>query len=160
MKWTPGHERIPDNWYKRHPLDPWTLADIGISTAQQCAAYPLNCQVGGNTGTVNSFSGVNLGDITGGFINFAEDLNDPKKMGCFIAQAVQADTPSFLSKLLGGAVLNAALDAVNTRLVPALQPLKDLGGGCQGVPAGRSMFDYGINFPGATLETEGPRSGL
>jgi hypothetical protein len=155
-----GYERIPDNWYKRHPLDPWTLADIGISTAQQCAAYPQNCQVGGNTGTVNSFSGVNAGNITGGFLQTFEDLSDPAKTGCFIAQAVQADTPSFLSKVLGGAALQAALAAVDTRLIPSLEPLKALGGGCVGVPAGRSMFEYGINFPGANFETEGPRSGL
>jgi hypothetical protein len=74
---------------------------------------------------------------------------------------VQADTPSFLSKLLGnGPALQAALAAVDTKLIPSLQPLKDLGGGCQGLPAGRSMFDYGINFPGANSETSGPRSGL
>jgi len=155
-----GHERIPDNWYKRHPLDPWTLSDIGISTAQQCASYPENCQVGGNTGKVNSFSGVNAGDITGGLINSFTDLSDPAKMGCFIAQAVQADTPSFLSKLLGnGPLLQTALDAATTKLFPTLEPLKALGGGCQGLPAGRSMYDYGINFPGANQPDEGPRSG-
>jgi hypothetical protein len=154
-----GYERIPDNWYKRHPLDPWTLADIAVSTAQQCAAYPSNCQVGGNTGTVNSFSGVDAGDITGGLIQTFADLSDPAKTGCFIAQAVQADTPSFLSKVLGGAALQAALKAVDLRLVPALEPLKAVGGGCVGVPVGKSMFEYGINFPGANLETEGPRSG-
>jgi hypothetical protein len=154
-----GYERIPDNWYKRHPLDPWTLADIAVSTAQQCAAYPSNCQVGGNTGTVNSFSGVDAGDITGGLIQTFEDLSDPAKTGCFIAQAVQADTPSFLSKVLGGAALQAALAAVDLRLIPALEPLKAVGGGCVGVPPGKSMFEYGINFPGANLETEGPRPG-
>jgi hypothetical protein len=102
---------------------------------------------------------VNLGDITGGFINTVEDLGDPAKTGCFIAQAVQADTPSLLSKVLGGAALQAALAAVEQRLGPALKPLRDLGGGCQGVPEGRSMFEYGINFPGASFETEGPRPG-
>lgn len=155
-----GYERIPDNWYKRHPLDPWTLADIGISTAQQCAAYPSNCKVGGNTGTVNSFSGVNAGDITGGFLQTFADLSDPAKTGCFIAQAVEADTPSFLSKVLGGAALQAALAAVDTRLIPSLAPLKQLGGGCVGVPAGKSIFEYGTNFPGANFDTEGPRSGM
>jgi hypothetical protein len=153
-----GYERIPDNWYKRHPLDPWTLADIGLSTAQQCAAYPSNCQVGGNLGTVNSFTGVDAGDITGGLINSFSELSDPAKAGCFIAQSVQADTPSFLSKLLGnGPALQAALAAVDTKLIPSLEPLKALGGGCQGLPAGRSMFDYGINFPGANQPSEGSR---
>jgi hypothetical protein len=68
LVYTYGHERIPNNWYRRADDDPWTLADILISTGQQCLAYPSNCQVGGNTGEVDSFSGVDLGDITGGLI--------------------------------------------------------------------------------------------
>lgn len=50
LQYTYGHERIPENFYKRAPDDAWTLTDILISTAQQCEAYPSNCQVGGNTG--------------------------------------------------------------------------------------------------------------
>jgi hypothetical protein len=80
LVFTYGHERIPDNWYRRADDDAWTLVDIGISTAQQCASYPSNCAVGGNTGTVNSFSGVDLGDITGGFINSVTDLSDPARL--------------------------------------------------------------------------------
>jgi hypothetical protein len=153
-----GYERIPDNWYKRHPLDPWTLADILTSTAQQCLAYPGNCQVGGNTGTVNSFQGFDLGDITGGLINTSQDLEDPAKLGCFLAQAIQADTPSSLSKLLGGAALNKALAAASSSLSSAFEPLKEITGGCVGVPAGKSVFDYGTNFPGASSPDEGPRN--
>jgi len=25
LKWTPGHERIPDNWYRRNALDPYGI---------------------------------------------------------------------------------------------------------------------------------------
>ncbi|KAI7579918.1 hypothetical protein KC346_g19072, partial [Hortaea werneckii] len=131
-----------------------TLSDILISTAQQCASYPSACQVGGNTGEVNSFSGVNVGDLSGGLINSVEDLSDPARMGCFIRQALQADVPSFLDKVFNGATLNTLLGLVDTMLTPALQGL----GACEGIPAGRSMFEYGSEYPGAKLVQEGQRN--
>lgn len=154
LVYTYGHERIPDNWYKRAPADAWTLADILISTAQQCAAYPTNCQVGGNTGTVNSFTGVDLGDISGGLINTVTDLADPEKLGCFISQAIQADVPSFLDNVVEGAALELAQSAILTTLVPALAGL----GECPGLPAGKSVFVYGAEFPGAQFASSGPRA--
>jgi hypothetical protein len=98
--------------YKRSTEDPWTLSDIGVSTAQQCESYPPSCLVGGNTGTVNSFAGVDLGDISGGFINSVTDLSDPTKLGCFIQQMIIADTPSSLSEVLEGAALISAIGVI------------------------------------------------
>ena len=154
LKYTFGSERIPDNWYKRSEQDPWTLTDILVSTSQQCASYPSNCQVGGNTGTVNSFSGVDLGDISGGFINAATDLQDPQRLGCFISQTIQADTPSFLSGVFNGALLSQATGMIQTKLLPALAGLGD----CPNVPAGKAQGEWDAKFPGANGPTEGPRS--
>lgn len=144
LVYTYGSERIPDNWYKRADDDAWTLADIVFSTAQQCLAYPTNCQVGGNTGTVNSFSGVDLGDISGGLVNGASDLSDPQRLGCFISQAIQADVPSFLDNVFNGAVLQSVLGMIDTTLVPALRGLGD----CPNLPKGRTVMDYGATYPG------------
>ncbi|KAK3633208.1 hypothetical protein LTR56_014060 [Elasticomyces elasticus] len=156
LVYTYGHERIPDNWYKRADADAWTLADIVVSTAQQCAAFPSNCQVGGNTGTVNSFSGFDLGDLTGGFITAAEELQDPAKMGCFISQNLQAEVPGFLDKTFNGAALTEVLGMIPTTFLPGIAGL----GACSGIPAGRSVADYGSQYPGAQIESSGPRSGL
>lgn len=144
----------PCSWYKRAADDAWTLADILISTAQQCASYPTNCQVGGNTGTVNSFSGVDLGDITGGLINSVDDLSDPAKLGCFLSQAIQADVPSFLDNVFEGAALASAQSAIATTLLPALAGL----GACPNLPAGKSVFVYGAQFPGAQFASSGSRN--
>ncbi|WPG98725.1 Cloroperoxidase [Acrodontium crateriforme] len=154
LVYTYGYERIPDNWYKRGDDDMWDTADIAISTAQQCASYPTNCQVGGNTGKVNSFSGVDLGDITGGFINSVEDLSDPAKMGCFISQAIQADVPSFLDHVFEGSLLSQATALIPTTLVPALVSL----GECPNLPQGKSVFAYGEGYPGAQFPSEGNRN--
>lgn len=154
LVFTYGHERIPDNWYRRADDDAWTLDDILMSTAQQCASYPANCQVGGNTGTVNSFSGVDLGDISGGLVNSVTDLSDPVRMGCFISQAIQADVPSFLDNVFNGAALAAVTALIPTMLLPALAPL----GACPNLPPGKSVQQYGAKYPGAQFPSTGPRS--
>lgn len=159
LVFTYGSEKIPDNWYKRGADDAWTLTDIVVSTAQQCASYPSNCQVGGNTGEVNSFSGVNVGDISGGFINTVEDLSDPRRMGCFIGQAIQADVPSFLDNAFNGILLSQAKALIPTVLNPVLGKLTENLGGCPNLPPGRSVLQYGSVYPGAKPMFEGPRSG-
>lgn len=156
LVYTYGHERIPDNWYKRADDDAWTLADILISTSQQCVSYPLNCQVGGNTGEVNSFSGVDLGDISGGLVNSVEDLSDSNRLGCFLSQAIQADAPSFLSNVFNGVLLSTVTGMIGDTLLPVLQTLGD----CPNLPAGKSVMQYGAKYPGAKVQNSGPRDGL
>jgi hypothetical protein len=159
LVFTYGTEKIPDNYYKRADDDAWTLTDIVVSTAQQCASYPSNCQVGGNTGQVNSFSGVNVGDITGGLVNSVQDLSDPRRMGCFIGQAIQADVPSFLDNAFNGVLLSQVMALIPTVLNPVLTTLTANLGGCPNLPAGKSVLQYGAKYPGAKPMFEGPRSG-
>ncbi|KAI9719835.1 MAG: hypothetical protein M1828_006056 [Chrysothrix sp. TS-e1954] len=154
LMYTYGMERIPDNWYKRADDDMWTLSDIVISTAQQCASYPDNCQVGGNTGTVNSFQGVDAGDITGGLLSSFGDLSDPNMVGCFISQAIQADVPSFLDNVFDGAELTLVKNLIPSQLLPALEPL----GACPNLPAGRSITAYGSAYPGGQVMQQGNRA--
>lgn len=155
LSYTYGHERIPENYYKRAADDDWNLEDILISTAQQCTAYPSNCQVGGNTGKVNSFTGFDLGDLSGGFVNTVEDLQDPAKMGCFISQAIQADVPSVLDAEFEGPGLKAVQALIPKQLLPALAYL----GTCPNLPKGKSVFAYGQQYPGASkLPQSGSRS--
>jgi hypothetical protein len=153
LVFTYGYERIPNNLSRQADDDAWTL-DIGISTAQRCAFYPSNCAVGGNTGTVNSFSGVDLRDITGGFINLVTDLSDSARMRCFIRQAIQADVPSFLSNVFDGAIVANALALIPILLLPALAPLRE----CPNLPAGKSVMQYEKVYPGAQFLTSGPGS--
>lgn len=155
LQYTYGHERIPDNYYKRSSQDQWDLADIVLSTAQQCEAYPTNCQVGGNTGKVNSFSGVDVGDTTGGLVNSAKDLQDPARMGCFISQAIQADVPGFLDNIFEGPSLKLVQSLIPKQLLPALAGL----GSCPNMPKGKSIFAYGKQYPGMKMmKTDGPRA--
>jgi hypothetical protein len=109
-------------------------------------SYPSNCAVGGNTGTVNSFDGFNLGDLSGGLVNSATDLSDPQRMGCFLSQAIQADVPSFLDNVFNGAALATVQKMVGTTLIPTLASTL---GPCPNLPPGKSVQQYGATYPGA-----------
>jgi hypothetical protein len=153
LEYTYGHERIPENWYKRADDDAWTLPDILAGVASQCLAFPSPCKVGGNVNSMNSFAGVDLGDISGGVFN-AATLTDPAKLGCFLSQNIQAEAPSFLEAIFSGSLLASALALIPTQLLPALAPL----GSCQNLPKGKSINQYGANFPGALIQNSGPRA--
>ena len=64
LTYTPGAERIPENWYKRAPDDlyeaPFSAADILTVVGQ----HPELAALGGNTGTVNSFTGLSVTNLT------------------------------------------------------------------------------------------------
>ncbi|CCE32967.1 hypothetical protein E4U09_004515 [Claviceps aff. purpurea] len=149
-KYSYGKERIPENWYRRSHKNPWTLVDLVSGVASQCLAYPSTCQIGGNTGTVNSFQGIDLGDISGGLINVAEDLQDPTRLGCFLAQSIQAEVPSSLEKVFHGVVLDEVLALVDETLLPALS---DLLRGCPNLPPGKTMSQYASKYPGAAARS-------
>ncbi|KAL1606244.1 hypothetical protein SLS60_003646 [Paraconiothyrium brasiliense] len=117
--WKPGHERIPDNWYKRP--DSFGLEDIGFDAQVNNLMYPGQISLGGNTGKVNTFTGVDLGNLvslsfsvadlkefanlnndfqTGGVFN-AANLLQGNNFACFMLQATQQAVPGQLSGLLG-----------------------------------------------------------
>ena len=85
------------------------------------AVVPEALSVGGNTGEVNTFTGVDLGNITGGVYQ-TSDLTDPKKFVCYLYQLSLAITPDFLrSEALGGA-LAGALNLLQTQISPLVDP--------------------------------------
>lgn len=65
----------------------------------QFLAYPDSFRLGGNTNGVNTYEGVDLSDLTGGFVTNGADLFDLKgtNSACFYAQLVQAAIPDFLN---------------------------------------------------------------
>lgn len=150
ITYTYGHERIPAPFYKRHPLFEWTFADILAALAQQIEAFPTTMAVGGNTGTVNSFSGVNIGDLTGGAVTAMKELTDPAKLSCFLSQAIQSSTPTFISNI-SPALQQQFLDASVGKLFPALTAAF---GECNDFLSkkGRAIESYNGTYPGATAE--------
>ena len=150
-----GYERIPAPFYKRHPLQEWTFGDILAGVSQQILAYPNTSGIGGNTGTVNSFAGINVGDLTGGAFNAFTDFTDPAKLGCFLSQNIQAEAPSFASNILQGPVQQAALEFITSTLIPTLaQGFGD----CNPVLArnAKTMQSYADTYPGIKAGFDDP----
>ncbi|CAE6341219.1 unnamed protein product [Rhizoctonia solani] len=113
-----GYERIPDNWYKR-PID-YSIPLYAVDLLYAGLKHPEFLSIGGNTGKVNSFAGVNIGNITGGVYN-SVNLLEGNNLVCFAFQAAQQAMPDVLKGIMGD--LTAALGLWTTKLVPILSGL-------------------------------------
>lgn len=98
---TPGHERIPDNWYKRPAGNAYSITLVNADTVVNNAMYPGIVRFGGNTGTTNSFVGVDVTDATGGVFNGAS-LLEGDNLSCFMLQASQAVILDQFSPVVSG----------------------------------------------------------
>ena len=58
-----GLERIPLNWYKRPTSQQYNVPDVFADLGANNAMYPGSIRFGGNTGTTNSFTGVEIGSM-------------------------------------------------------------------------------------------------
>ena len=101
-------------------------------------ANPFTAVVGGNTGKPNTFTGVNISNLTGGVYN-AETLLEGNNAICFAFQFVQVATPDILEGLLGNVLL--AVQKLNEVLDPIFASLA-----CPSA----IQFDMGLlrSFPG------------
>ncbi|KAL8753866.1 MAG: hypothetical protein Q9199_004747 [Rusavskia elegans] len=138
FKYQPGYERIPDNWYKRAIGTEYSIPAFLLDVLQYAHQDPRLLSVGGNTGTTNSFTGVNVTALTKGVFNGAT-LAQGNNLQCFIFQLIQAEAPGLLTGLYED-------------LTKALQPLTDsiqgaIGGlGCpQLMELDRSQYE---KYPG------------
>ena len=66
LRYTPGTERIPNNWYTRAIDDPYTGLFFASDLKNLVLQHPELAAFGGNTGTVNSFTGLDIANLTVG----------------------------------------------------------------------------------------------
>ncbi|KAJ6570915.1 hypothetical protein DFH09DRAFT_818125, partial [Mycena vulgaris] len=101
LQYRPGHERIPENWYRR-PTD-YTHVNAApqleaLGTVDRRALLP-----GGNMGAVDTFAPMDLAALTGGIYN-EETLFEGRNLRCFCFQVLQL---AMLSQAAGKAVFIA-----------------------------------------------------
>ena len=111
-----GQERIPENCYRRPGTDQYNIVDVFLDLIAGAKDYPSTLRFGGNTGTTNSFTGVDLEDLTGGVYNGAT-LLEGNNLACFAFQAAMAGGIDELDGVIGA--LGGLLD-------PVLDPIKDV----------------------------------
>lgn len=132
FQYTPGYEKIPDNWYKRHPSDDYSIPYFGCDFFNQLTAHPIFLSIGGNTGTVNSFAGLDPANLTGGVYNAASLLSNQTEAFCYLFQVTESITPDLLSGILtdvtqGTSKISQAISSFTDALgvtCPTLQNLK------------------------------------
>jgi Peroxidase, family 2 len=128
--YTPGYEQIPQNWYRRAVGDEYTIPYFAIDANTIALQHPEFLSVGGNTGTVDSFVGVDPADLTGGVFN-AQSLLEGNNAICFAFQAAVLQAPDLLKGLVSdvtGAVaaLTSALgDSLGQLDCPQLEKFDD-----------------------------------
>lgn len=105
-----GHERIPDNWYRRSLDFPLSISDIVLQVAELITLYPWAASICGNTGTVNSFVRIDLGDLRGGVFS-SGDLVDPVKLSCFLYRVSQILVPAAMRNLFTNTIAGIGLFA-------------------------------------------------
>ncbi|KAF2448414.1 Cloroperoxidase [Karstenula rhodostoma CBS 690.94] len=94
-----GTERIPDNWYRRAIEYPYDTEYFLADAVNAAALHPKFLDIGGNTGTTNSFVGVDVANLTGGVFNTADLLKD-NNFACFVYQlSAQAKPDAILGVL-------------------------------------------------------------
>jgi hypothetical protein len=140
FQWNEGQEQIPDNWYKRAVGDEYTIPFFITDLTAAALQYPQFLSVGGNTGTVDSFTGIDISNLTGGVYN-AQSLTQGDNAACFAFQFAQQAAPDLLNGLFSSITqplsqLNSALSSVFAELsCPQLDEIDT------------SQF---ANFPGST----------
>ncbi|KIW94107.1 uncharacterized protein Z519_05423 [Cladophialophora bantiana CBS 173.52] len=118
LQYKRGWERIPNNWYKT-PVD-YGLVQLNLDLVKWFVEYPQLASIGGNTGTVNSFTPLDIADLSGGFLN-AATLLEGNNLLCFAFQIVNTVSPDSLSPLYSA--LAVPLKLLTEALGAALDPL-------------------------------------
>jgi hypothetical protein len=140
LEWQWGRDRIPDNWYRRAIGDEYIIEAFTKDAVAALIERPYLIVVGGNTGEPNTFTGVDVGDLTGGVLN-AKTLLEGNNAMCLAFRAVKEAAPDMLTGLVGNALL--AVSKITGVLDPIVQQL-----GCPQVTKyDKAAFD---KFPGNT----------
>lgn len=100
FSYMPGHEQIPANWYRRAVTDEYGQVFFLKDLLEAAAQYPEFLSIGGNTGAVDTFTGVDLKDLTGGLLNILT-LFEGDNLSCFILQFAELIVVSALQAVTG-----------------------------------------------------------
>ena len=115
-----GYERIPDNWYKRAVGDEYTIPFFMLDLVQEALLYPKFLDIGGNLGETNSFTGVDVGNLTNNVYTL-DRLLEGNNLFCFAYEAAFASVTD-QAKALGG-TLTSLIQSVSPEAAEAIASL-------------------------------------
>jgi hypothetical protein len=118
-----GTEQIPANWYRRALEYPYESTYFLADVLNAAALHPKFLSVGGNTGKPNTFTGVDIKDLTGGLFNSA-DLAKGNNFACFVYQLSAQAKPDAVLGVLNK--LTSSIGSIIGKLgCPQLQAIDD-----------------------------------
>lgn len=121
--YTEGHERIPDNWYKRNPADQYGYPDIQLDAIYMTYGKQ-NLEfvdIGGNTGTPGSFVGFDPDNITSNVYSL-DNLQQDNNLLCYFFELTVQELPDILLGLFSD--ITSALNTINPVLDGIIQGLE------------------------------------
>ncbi|SPO27775.1 uncharacterized protein UTRI_10184 [Ustilago trichophora] len=157
LKYTPGHERLLPSWTRRPLGATFGLDDIVLTLLHAASIDPSLLSVGGNAGKVNTFTGVDVGNLTGGVYNLETLLKDPQALACYLYQiGIEQLVPTQINVLYK--VTGQALDFVGKYLTAPWKKLATAGGNpCDSFNS--NIAQQYSKYPGSKIERNG-QSGL
>ncbi|XP_018905244.2 uncharacterized protein [Bemisia tabaci] len=112
LTYTPGNERIPDNWYRYPKGQEYTLISFFRDLTNAALRHPEILEIGGNTGKVDSFVGIDISRLTGGTYN-VNSLLQGNNLACYAFQVAQETMPDIFKGFFS-AMISAVLAVINT----------------------------------------------
>jgi hypothetical protein len=133
--------------YRRPTSNQYTAANVFEDVAIGYAAYPNTLKFGGNLGKPNTFTGVDVANISGGAYN-AGDLTKSNNLACFSFSILQQAIPDFLNKPLN------QLAPITNLINKSVKPVFIGGLSCPQL----GKYDVGVfdQFPGYKYSPTGP----
>lgn len=130
LTWTPGYERIPENWYRRSLTDPYGINGLDDDAATLQDKAPYTAQSGCNMGQVNTYTPFNNSDTNTSDYNFS-DPGDDLCYGISLAiSAAGLDGQVGLAQYVADEILTPIQDALNCDVVTATN--QTIGQACPG----------------------------
>lgn len=157
LTYTPGHEKLLTSWHRRPLAATFGLDDIALTLLHAASIDPSLLSVGGNAGEVNTFSGVDVGNLTGGVYNTEKLLQDPQAFACYLYQiGIEELVPTQINTIYK--VSGQALDFVAKYLQAPWKRFANAGDNpCDSFNS--DIKGAYAKYPGSKIEREG-KSGL
>ncbi|KAK5675258.1 hypothetical protein LTS10_012019 [Elasticomyces elasticus] len=146
LKWVPGNDRIPNNWYRRNTLDAYTIPYFNTDVLYFASTNPELLLVGCNEGKVDTYQHIDASTLSNGAYTAAQAASNPI---CFATEFARLEIPAltgFTSTLLSPLtnVLNtvsknlncAKIGSVNTTALALCPGFSLYGGPTAAVAAG------------------------
>ncbi|KAK4896475.1 hypothetical protein LTR27_005691 [Elasticomyces elasticus] len=109
LKWVPGNERIPSNWYRRNTLDAYTIPYLLTDVLYFTAANPQLTLVGCNQGKVDTYQTIDATTLSNGAYTAEQAASNPI---CFATEFARLEIPALTG--LASTLLSPLTSVLNT----------------------------------------------